>query len=136
MNPRKVNCADLTPPPTVGRPSSTTQRKPAFARYAAVTRLLCPAPATTMSKRSGAADCRAIALSGVSARGASAAPFTNPRRVIPLILGLLLLTKLHVNAAHLLQSFFPNRSFVSAMPVLLFRLRPDATIEGVPIKLK
>src|SRR5271169_5186404 len=86
MNPRKVNCADLTPPPTVGRPSSTTHRKPAFARYAAVTRLLCPAPATTMSKRSGLADCCAMAFNGVSARGASAAPFTNPRRVIPLIL--------------------------------------------------
>src|SRR5579863_3996414 len=89
MNPRKVNCADLTSPPTVGRPSSTTQRKPAFARYAAVIRLLCPAPATTISKRSGLAACRAMAFNGVSARGASAAPFTNPRRVIPLIFYLL-----------------------------------------------
>src|SRR5579863_7583181 len=90
IKPRRVNCADLTPPPTVGRPSSTTQRKPAFDKYAAVTRLLCPAPATTISKRSGvAAVCRAMVFSGESARGASAAPFTNPRRVIPLIPGLL-----------------------------------------------
>src|SRR4029079_16845200 len=36
-----------------GRPSSTKQRNPALARYAAATRLLWPAPATTMSKRSG-----------------------------------------------------------------------------------
>src|ERR1700691_1144233 len=85
MNPRSVNCADFTPPPTVGLPSSTTQRQPAFARYAAVTRLLCPAPATTISKRSGAVVCRAMVLSGDNAKGASAAPFTNPRRVIPLM---------------------------------------------------
>jgi len=26
VNPRNVNCADLTPPPTIGRPSSTRQR--------------------------------------------------------------------------------------------------------------
>src|SRR5580698_4191820 len=87
MNPRKVNCADLTPPPTVGRPSRMMQRNPAFERYAAVTRLLCPAPATTISKRSGGAvPCCAMLESGDSANGASAAPFTNPRRVIPLIL--------------------------------------------------
>src|SRR6266403_6138824 len=85
MNPSKVSCADLTPPPTVGRPSSTTTRNPAFARYAAVIRLLCPAPATTTSKRSEVDARCATDENGDSARGASAAPFTNPRRVIPLI---------------------------------------------------
>src|ERR1700674_1740627 len=55
VNPRNVNCANLTPPPTIGRPSSTRQRYPAFARYAAAIRLLCPAPATTMSNRSAIA---------------------------------------------------------------------------------
>src|SRR5256885_469702 len=58
VNPRNVNCADLTPPPTIGRPSSTRQRYPALARYAAAIRLLCPAPATTISNRSAMTVCR------------------------------------------------------------------------------
>src|SRR5258708_2590641 len=85
MNPRKVNCADFTSPPTVGRPSSTTQRKPAFDKYAAVIRLLCPAPATTISKRSEEEAFCAAPVSDDSASGARAAPLTNPRRVIPLM---------------------------------------------------
>ena len=86
MNPRNVNCADFTPPPTVGRPSRITQRNPALARYAALTRLLCPAPATTISNRSEGDGFCAAAFSELSANGASAAPFTNPRLVIPLII--------------------------------------------------
>src|SRR5580704_11789750 len=71
-----------------------------------------------------------------SAKGANAAPFTNPRRVIPRILGLLALTKLPLSAGLPLQSFFPNRSFLNATPELHFRLRPDATAENVSVKLR
>src|SRR6266852_6239938 len=46
--------------------------------------LLCPAPATTMSKRSSLDACWPME-NGVAASGASAAVFTNPRRLILLI---------------------------------------------------
>src|SRR6266403_2778891 len=46
--------------------------------------LLCPAPATTISKRSSLDACWPIE-NGVTASGASAAVFTNPRRLILLM---------------------------------------------------
>src|SRR6266851_1363959 len=46
--------------------------------------LLCPAPATTMSKRSSLDACWPME-NGVTASGASAAVFTNPRRLILLM---------------------------------------------------
>src|SRR5713101_7936519 len=46
--------------------------------------LLCPAPATTMSKRSSLDACWPMEK-GVTASGASAAVFTNPRRLILLM---------------------------------------------------
>src|SRR5438552_9337915 len=46
--------------------------------------LLCPAPATTMSKRSAWDACWPME-NGVTASGASAAVFTNPRRLILLM---------------------------------------------------
>src|SRR5229473_5439216 len=46
--------------------------------------LLCPAPATTMSKRSSLDACWPMEK-GAAASGASAAVFTNPRRLILLI---------------------------------------------------
>src|SRR5437588_11469474 len=46
--------------------------------------LLCPAPATTMSKRSSLEVC-GPSENGVTARGASAVAFTNSRRLMVLI---------------------------------------------------
>src|ERR1700682_86923 len=46
--------------------------------------LLCPAPATTISKRSSLDACWPME-NGVTASGASAAVFTNPRRLILLM---------------------------------------------------
>src|SRR5216683_3000502 len=46
--------------------------------------LLCPAPATTMSNRSSLDDCWPTE-NGVTASGASAAVFTNPRLLILLM---------------------------------------------------
>src|SRR5229473_5041779 len=46
--------------------------------------LLCPAPATTMSNRSSLGACWPME-NGVTASGASAAVFTNPRRLILLM---------------------------------------------------
>src|SRR5260370_1118715 len=46
--------------------------------------LLCPAPATTMSKRSSLDACWPME-NGVTASGASAVVFTNPRRLILLM---------------------------------------------------
>src|SRR6266852_2383079 len=46
--------------------------------------LLCPAPATTISKRSSLDACWPME-NGVTARGARAAVFTNPRRLILLM---------------------------------------------------
>src|SRR5690348_6836892 len=82
LNPVRQTSCVLQPPPMVGRPSSTSTRLPALAKYAAQVRLLCPAPAITMSNRSLApASCETP--SGVKARGAkAAAPLMKPRRVI------------------------------------------------------
>src|ERR1700676_2991856 len=51
-------------------------------------RLLWPPPATTMSKRSFSGVCAAARAKGAAASGASAAVFTNPRRVMVFMVGL------------------------------------------------
>src|SRR5215217_1819546 len=47
--PGSVSSSVAVLPPTTDRSSRTSTSKPAFARCAAVTRLLCPAPAITTS---------------------------------------------------------------------------------------
>src|SRR5512132_4046928 len=48
-NPGSVNSSVLVSPPIPSRASRTRHRNPARDRYAAATKLLCPAPATTTS---------------------------------------------------------------------------------------
>src|SRR5271163_4484474 len=48
-------CADTAAPPTCGSRSSSSTRRPAWARYAAATRPLCPPPTMTASTSRGSA---------------------------------------------------------------------------------
>jgi hypothetical protein len=73
-----------------------------------------------------------MVVSGESAKGASAAPFTNPRRVIPLILMPPAVNRLLVGSNVPVQSLFHFKCFVNNFSLSSQPLRQFANGKNIP----